>query len=272
MLLHRLGPEIEAVKDPSAVRWLDRMDLEKARAQHGALADVYRRHGIKVYYVEETRLDRPNALYVRDLVAMTPEGAIVARPALAARRGEERYVAQALAQLGVPIIKTIHGTGTFEGADLMWIDRKSVFLGIGNRTNPEGARQVEEELRRMGVENVIYVQVPYGQAHLDGIFNIASEDVAVVFPWQTPFVVAEALRDRGYRIIEVESVEEAKLGFATNFVALEPGRVVMPAGNPETAEKLRAAGVEIIELEIDELKKGWGGIHCMTAFLKRDSV
>ncbi len=55
---------------------------------------------------------------------MTPEGAIITRPGMATRRGEERYVAQALAKLGLPILRTIVGDGLFEGANAMWIDRK----------------------------------------------------------------------------------------------------------------------------------------------------
>jgi N-dimethylarginine dimethylaminohydrolase len=171
------------------------------------------------------------------------------------RRGEARYAAEALATNGVPIVKTVSGTGTFEGADLMWINRKAAIIGVGNRTNREGARQVAAELSRMGVEDIVEFQIPYGQAHIDGVCNIASRDVAVLFPWQTPFVVVETLKRYGYDIIEVDDIQEAKVGAATNFVALEPGRVVAARDNPRTLEKLRSAGIEVIEVEIDELQK-----------------
>jgi len=271
VLMRRPGEEIEAV-DPEQARWLEAMDPDRARAQHDALAAVYRQHGVRVYYLENLPHQYPNALYTRDLVAMTPEGAILARPAITVRRGEARYAAEALAKHGVPIIKTVSGTGTFEGADLLWINRKAAFIGVGNRTNREGARQVAEELRRMGVEDIVEFQVPYGQAHIDGVCNIASDDVAVLFPWQTPFVAASTLRKYGYRIIEVDDIEEAKLGAATNLVVLEPGKVVAAADNPRTLEKLDRVGIEPVQVEVDELRKGWGSIHCLTAFLKRDSV
>ena len=41
------------------------------------------------------------ARVLRDNVLMTPEGAIVGRQAMECRRGEERYAAEALAELGV---------------------------------------------------------------------------------------------------------------------------------------------------------------------------
>jgi len=68
------------------------------------------------------------------------------------RRKEVYYTHKKLAELGVPILRTIHGQGTFEGADLLWLNEETVVLGIGVRTNREGARQVAEVLKVMGVE------------------------------------------------------------------------------------------------------------------------
>ncbi|MCL6429271.1 MAG: amidinotransferase [Anaerolineae bacterium] len=271
VLLHRPGPELESVRDPAASLFVERMDLERARAQHDALADVYRANGVRVYYIEDAPPEKPNVVFARDLVAMTPEGAIVARMGTSVRRGEERFAAEALGVLGVPIVRTITGTATFEGADLMWANRDLAFVGVSRRTNVEGAQMVAAELRRMGVGEVVFVHVPYSEGHLDGFMNFVTRDTAVVFPVQVPYTVVEALRRHGYRIIEVESIREIRHGCGLNFVALEPGRVVMPAaGNVEIRRKLEAAGVECIEVEIDELMKGGGAVHCMTAFLKRD--
>lgn len=270
VLMRRPGQEIEGITDPQGPRWREVMHAEGARLEHDALAQVYRDHGVEVYYVHEMDVDRPNAVYCRDLLGIAPEGAIITRPAMAARRGEERWVAAAAAQLGVPIVKTINGTGTFEGADLLMIDRTSAFLGLGNRTNPEGARQVIEELHHQGVDDVTVVQVPYGVAHLDCMFGMASTDVAVVFPWLTPFVVCEKLIEKGFKVLEVQSPTEARLGFAVNFVAIEPGLVVISAGNPETVEMLQKNSIRVIEVEMPEILKGMGGVHCCTAILRRD--
>lgn len=270
VLLRRPGSEIEQIDDPEGPRWREIMAPEKARQEHDQLAEVYRQHGVSVYYVENMDPDRPNAVYCRDLVASVPEGVIIARPAMAARRGEERYVAETVAQLGVPITKTINGTATFEGADLLMVDRRTAFLGWGNRTNEEGARQVMQELQYQGVDDVTVVQVPYGVAHLDCMFGLASRDVAVVFPWLTPFIVCEKLLARGYRIVELQNPFEARFGYAVNFVALEPGKIIMSAGNPDSAAAMAEAGLEIIEVEMSEIVKGMGAVHCCTAFLARD--
>jgi len=46
----------------------------------------------------------------------------------------------------------------------------------------------------------------------------------------------------------------------------------MPKGNPGTKSILEEAGIQCIEVDLSEIVKGWGAVHCMTAFLKRESV
>lgn len=274
VIMRRPGPEIDMVNEHNyeEFRWRAEMDVYKAREQHDKLADIYRQNGVNVHYVERQREDRPNAMFMRDQVLMTPEGAIVCRNGISARRGEERFTAEKLAELGVPIVRTINGSGWFDGACAMWIDRETVILGTGARANKSGAEQVEFELRNMGVKYIIPFEIPYGHAHLDGLINIADRKTALLFPWQVPYEVVKALLEREFTIVEATDLEEIKWQLCTNFVALKPGKVVMPAGCPDTRYKLENAGVEVIEANMSELLKGWGAMHCMTAFLKRDPV
>ena len=268
VLMRRPGKEVDDF-DHHRARFMAPADAEKMRAEHDRLTELYREHGVAVYYIETQREDRPNAMFCRDLVFMTPEGAILARPAMAIRRGEERYAAQALAALGVPIIKTVNGDGWFEGAMGMWVDRQTVILATGARTNRSGFDQVAGELTRMGVTDIIPMPIPYGHAHIDGLLNFASHDTAMIHAPQVPYDVVEVLKRKGFNILEAPSQTEAKQHLAINFVALEPGLVVQPAGTPRTRAVLEAAGIEVIPVDIPEILKGAGAIHCMTAFLKR---
>ncbi len=274
VLMRRPGKEIEGITAENYAEYRFRAPInpEKARQQQDNLADIYRAHGVEVHYVENQRIDRPNAMYMRDLMFMTPEGAIVCRPAFPARRGEEKAVAQALANLGVPIIKTINGDGYFEGACAMWVDRETVIIGTSSRANEAGARQVEAELRNIGVTNIIRTQIPYGSIHLDGYMNIVDKKKILVFPWHMTYDCAKELLDRGFKILEAGNIKEVKQGMALNIVAIEPGKVVMPAGNPETKEILENEGIKVIEVEMDEIMNGWGSLHCMTVFLRRDPI
>ncbi len=270
VLLHRPGPEIDNF-DYQKVRFRAPVDPEKCRQQHDLLANYYREHGVDVYYVEEQRTDRPNAMFERDHLFMTPEGAIINRLAMEERRGEERYTAQRVAELGIPIVKTIAGDGIFEGANAAWVDRKTVILSYSSRANRSGYEQMETELRRQGVTDIIPMQIPYGHAHVDGLLNFASNDVVVLHACQVPYMVVDALKKKGYQIIETPSLTETKYCYATNFVAIEPGHVVMSVGAPRTVEKMEKAGIKVDILDLSELNKGRGSVHCLTAFLKRDA-
>jgi N-dimethylarginine dimethylaminohydrolase len=269
VLLRRPGKEIEDF-DPKAVRFTDvPLDLDLFRRQHDNLAKVYRDHGVTVHYVEEQRTDRPNAVYCRDLAFMTPEGAILGRPGMAARRGEERYVAATLARLGVPIILTVHGDGMFEGANALWVDRRCVILSTSSRTNRSGYEQVAQALGRMGVDQIIPMQIPSTNIHIDALLGLASHDVAVVHAQQVPYDVCDALKRKGFKVLSVPSSSEVFQTNCINFVALEPGVVVQPEGAPRCRELLEKNGIKVIPVDVSEIFKGRGAIHCVTAFLKR---
>jgi N-dimethylarginine dimethylaminohydrolase len=270
VLLRRPGPELDAVTDFQAMQMRSDLSPDRVREEHDALAEAYRSAGVVVHYVERGRIDKPNAMFVRDLMLMTPEGAIVTRPASTVRAGEERLVAEALATAGVPILMSVHGRGTFEGADVCWVDRDLCFLAEGLRTNREGADQVERMLREIGVRDVVRVGLPYGAMHLDGLLAILDRDLAVVWPKRTPHAVAQTLLDRGFRLIHVEDEREAHTRLPMNFVALAPGEILMPAGGDRLRAAYEAAGVTCHTVDISELIKAGGGLHCMTGFLRRE--
>ena len=272
VLMHRPGPEIEGIADAAAALWHGLLDPVRARDQHDGLTELYRAHGVAVHELGPAPADKPNSYFCRDVFAMTPFGAILARPASASRAGEERTAAAALARAGVPILHSVFGTATFEGADVMVVDDALVFVAEGQRTNREGARQVAQVFRDAGIAEVEIVQLPYGCGHLDGMVNLVDRDLAVIYPTQLPWRVYELLRARGYRFLDVPDVAEARHGMALNMVPLEPGVVVMPAGNPITRAALQDAGVTCLEAEVDELMKGAGSVHCMTGVLLRDGV
>jgi N-dimethylarginine dimethylaminohydrolase len=272
VLLRRPGPELDAVTDYDAMQMRSDLSPDRVREQHDALAEAYRAAGVVVHYVERGRIDKPNAMFVRDLMLMTPEGAIVTRPASTVRAGEERLVAEALAQLGVPILMSVHGSGTFEGADVIWVDEQLCFLAEGLRTNEEGADQVERVLREIGVAEVVRVGLPHGAMHLDGLLAIIDRDLAVVWPRRTPFKVVNTLRRRGFRFLEVDDEREAQDCLPMNFVALAPGEILLPAGAAAMQHKYEESGVRCHVVDIGECIKAGGGIHCMTGFLKRDPV
>jgi arginine deiminase len=271
VLLHRPSAELEDIDDPDRVQMLDRPDPQRAGAQHDALAQAYRDAGVAVHYVEPQGKPTPNQMFVADLLFMTPSGAIVARPASTVRAGEERQVARRLADLGIPILASVHGRGTFEGADALWLDPETVLLGIGLRTNAEGAEQVAAVLGRLGVR-AITVTLPYGSMHLMGAVRIVDRDLAIVWAGRVPYVAVKALAERGYRVVSVPDEEEVRRGLALNFVTLGPREIVMPAGNPVSQRFYEGLGIVCRTVPMDEIHKAAGGIGCLTGVLAREGA
>lgn len=271
VLLHRPGAEVNTVAhDPEASLMLEPPELQVLQEQHDGLAEAYREAGAEVRYVDPSSLPPPNQLFVADLVVMTPEGAILGRPASEVRAGEERWVARALGKLGVPVLRSVRGSGTFEGADLMWMEPGGALLAQGLRTNREGAAQVKATLEEMGVE-VVETALHPGTMHLMGQLRIVDRNLAFAWPGRLPGDAVEALEARGITVRFLPDEEEARKGFALNVVVLAPRKILMPAGNPRSRAFYQEEGVECVTVEVGEIGKAAGSIGCLTAILERET-
>ncbi len=270
VLMHRPGPEIDSIADANRVLMLDNLNAELARRQHDCLVAAYRDAGVTVFHVEPVDLPPPNQMFVADLFFMTPEGAILARPASTVRAGEERFVALRLSALGIPILRCVRGRGVFEGADASWIDSNTVIIGTGLRTNSEGAAQVASLLHEMDVD-VAKVDLPYAAMHLMGTIRFVDRDLAICWRNRVPCAAVKDLRDHGYKVSFIPDEEEAVRGMALNFVTLGPKRILMPAGNPNTQRFYEDVGVECVTVDVSELHKAAGGISCLTGILTRET-
>jgi len=272
VLLHRPGGELAAaLEDPNSVQMLEPLDLGKAGEQHDAMAEAYRAAGVAVHYVDPAGQPTANQMFCADLFVMTPEGAILARPASTVRAGEERWVARRLADIGVPILRTLTGTAVFEGADLMWLDPQTAMVGLGLRTNEDAAAQIAATLDDVGIETLA-VDMPFGTMHFMGMLRIVDRDLAVCWPRRTPFATVRALQERGYQILWLPQESDSTLNRALNFVTLGPRRILMLAGY-ETVQRLyEAAGIECVTVDGSELVKAAGAIGCLSGVLQRDPV
>jgi arginine deiminase len=265
VLLHKPGEELAAShNDPAAVQMLEPLDLELARDEHEAMAEAYRGAGVSVHAVEPSSAPSPNQMFCADLFVMTREGAILARPASDVRAGEERWVARRLADMGVPILKTLTGTATFEGADLMWLDPKTAIIGRGLRTNQAAIDQITGLLAEIGVETIA-VDMPYGTMHLMGMLRIVDRDLAVAWPRRTPHAAVAGLRERGFRVAFLPDVEEAERNRALNCVTLGPRRIL-------TEAFYEGLGIEVMTSPASELAKAAGAIGCLTGVVARECV
>lgn len=114
------------------------------------------------------------------------------------------------------------------------------------------------------------MQIPYGHAHIDGLLNFPSNDVAVIHACQVPYEVVDTLRERATGSSKFPLSLRQNMVMRRTLLRLEPGHVVSSNLAPRAVEELQKAGITVDVLDLSELNKGRGSVHCMTAFLKRD--
>ncbi|NBS65950.1 MAG: amidinotransferase [Betaproteobacteria bacterium] len=284
VLMHRPGeemrvvdtlphiPELNAFGDPvTGAYWRGnvRPTLEEQQAQHDALAAVLRDEGVEVIYLRRAATGRHKSIYTRDSCIGIKGGAIVTRMGPRIRRGEEAPVTETLAAIGMPILRTIHGTGLMEGGSFAYIRPDVAVVGVSSRVNEEGARQLEDVLAVQGTR-LIRVQIPGYRLHIDGGFVMIHHDVAIVNPSMLPFVFMEELKRLGIRMIPVNHEDPS---WTVNCLAVAPGRVIMSDRvSARTQEAMDRAGISIRLVDYDRVGLGGGGIHCSTSPLVRDPV
>ncbi|MBV9166866.1 MAG: hypothetical protein JO321_12365 [Solirubrobacterales bacterium] len=257
----------QALVDPNGMwYWTDREppDLELVAEQHAGLVDALRREGIEVVVAGPMGGRYVKSVYVRDPLITVPGGAIVGRMAVRMRRGEEADITRHVAGEGMPILATITGTGTLEGGSFVKIRPGLAAFGTSIRCNEEGARQLGEQLARIGWELLVVPLAGYS-IHLDLHLAMVDVDRAIVDAAGLPYGFLRKLAELGIRPIHPDP-EEA---WSVNALCLEPGRVLMAEGSPRTADALADAGIEVITIAYDELHKNGGGIHCSTMELIR---
>jgi dimethylargininase len=253
--------------DPTVWHYTGRPDLEVALREHQSLVEILQRGGAEVMYHDTPLPDHADAVYVHDPVIVTDAGAILLRMGKRLRRGEEQAIGEFLDRHGIPIAARLDGEALAEGGDLLWLDRDTLAVGLGFRTNIEGLQQLAAALEPVGA-SVVPVPLPYGAGpdaclHLMSLISMLDHDLAVVYLPLLPVPFVGLLRDRGIRLVEVPEAEFESMG--PNVLALAPRRCLTIQGNPVTRERLAAAGCEVLTYKGDELSlKAEGGPTCLT--------
>ena len=259
--------------DPARWHYTDCPHLPLAQEEHDAFVNILLGAGVEVVYHDAPLPDHADAIFVHDPALLTEHGAIILRMGKALRLGEEAALALSLRRLGVPILYELSGAATAEGGDLLWLDERTLAVGLGFRTNAAGFDQLSEALAGLGVA-LVPVQLPYFEGpdaclHLMSLISLVDRDLAVVYRPLLPVPFYQLLEARGVALIDVSDEEFATMG--TNVLALAPRRCLLLEQNRETRRALLAAGCEVMTYRGDELSlKAEGGPTCLTRALVRD--
>jgi N-dimethylarginine dimethylaminohydrolase len=247
-------------------------ELAAAETEYRAFLDLLATRGSEILCLPPDDTVGLDSLYARDAGVVCDGGVILCNMEKPQRRAEPAAQEAALRAAGVPIRGRITGAGRLEGGDVCWIDRRTLAVGRGYRTNDAGIAQLRELLTGC-VDEVMVVALPHWRGpedvfHLMSLVSPVDHDLFLVYAPLLPVPFREALLARGIELVEVPPPEFETLG--CNVLAIAEREVLMVAGNPVTRSRLERAGVRVHEFVGREIcLKGGGGPTCLTRPLVR---
>lgn len=249
--------------------WREQPDPDGIAREHEAFREQLEAAGTEVV-VAEPLGGNPDAVYVYDPAIVSDRGAVLLRPGKEGRRGEVDAMAEELRAAGVEIAARLEAPALAEGGDTLWLDERTLLVGIGYRTNMAGAEALAHALPEVKVMtfDLPHHHGPGEVLHLMSLLSPLDADLALVYLPLMPTRLVELLHEREIQVVEVPDEEFDSMG--CNVLALAPRVALALDGNPETRRRMEAAGVEVRTYRGQELSlKGDGGPTCLTRPLVR---
>jgi dimethylargininase len=227
-------------------------DHERAHAQHTAYSRALEQCGLTLIRLDADPL-HPDSAFVEDTAVLTDKCAVLTRPGAPSRAGETANIRDVLAQF-YPSLLSIQPPGTVDGGDVCEAG-DHFFIGISERTNEVGARQLAELLAPFGyTTSVVDIRGLSGILHLkSGIAYLGDKRLVVIA------ALANLVELRGFDLVAVKADEE----YAANCVRVND-HVLVAAGYPSLEGNLRELGYQTIALEMNEFQKMDGGLSCLS--------
>lgn len=227
-------------------------DLDRARAQHSGYVEALRRCGIDVAVLpSDPRF--PDSPFVEDTAVLLPSAAVLARPGASSRAGETAAISAEI-RARFSSVREIEAPGTLDGGDVCDAGRR-VFIGVSERTNEAGARQLAAIVEAEGRDAAL-VDV----RSLPGVLHLKSGIAAI---GEDRLLAVDALA--GHPVFSDFEIVRVPDGEAYAANALRIGETILvAAGFPRVAETLRTLGLPVLPVDVSEFRKMDGGLSCLS--------
>ena len=228
---------------------LGKPDYNLALTQHSDYIQALKQCGLKVTVLDPDE-NFPDSTFIEDACLITPRCAIITNPGAASRRNETIQISDVVKKLDLPV-ERIQDPGTLDAGDVMMVGNH-YFAGLSDRTNKEGASQLEAILKKydytsstIKLESVLHLKT--GISYLENNNLLAFGE----------FLTKPELKK--FNLLKVDPDES----YAANSVWIN-GRVLIPKGFPKTDEMIGNAGYQTIEVDVSEFRKLDGGLSCLS--------
>lgn len=228
-------------------------DIELALQQHQAYCQALESLGLTLRRLPaDPRY--PDSTFVEDAAVLIPGCAVITRPGAASRRGEVDEMASVLAE-EFDVLERIQHPGTLDGGDICEAG-KHFFIGISQRTNEDGGRQLAAVLEHHGYSTTLVdIRQEPSLLHLkSGIAWLGGKTLLVTQQ------MASRPEFEGWRLLVVPVMSE---NYAANCILVN-GSVLFPTGFKRTENMLEQAGFELHLVNVSEFEKMDGGLSCLS--------
>jgi len=216
--------------------------------QHDAYIKTLEHLGLEVT-VMDPQPDYPDAYFVEDTAVVTPEVAVITFPGATSRQGEQTSMEPVLSRFRK--IEKIKTPGTLDGGDVLMAGER-FFIGVSDRTNKDGARQLGAILETYGYA---WDTISVGEGlHLKSSINYVGKNRLIL---TAPFKDL-SLFD-GFDKIVLDETETC----AANTLWIND-TLILPKGFPLARKQLSVLKLPIIELDVSEVAKMDGGLTCLS--------
>ncbi len=239
------------------------LDKKKIDEEFNLLVQTYQNLGIEVFFLPPNET-YPDSVFARDFGACLKDGYILGRFKHEYRKNERKAYEKKMQELNIPQLFKVH-EGYFEGGDFFFLDDKTIVIGLLERTNQIGYQEIKEHFKNQ--YEVLFVESDPEFLHLDMCFNLIDEHLALICKDAFDISFLQELQKRNIELIEVSKKDIFRHGL--NVQALGDKKVLALKKNHDINLQIKQKGYEVIELDITEILKCGGGIHCMTFPLKR---
>jgi dimethylargininase len=231
------------------------IDAASAAEQHSAYEQALADAGFEIVRLPELA-DDPDAVFVEDTALLLDGHAVITRPGAPSRIGETESTAAGLA--GEFELHRIEA-GFLDGGDVLRIAR-TLYVGLSTRTDAAGITSLAHIAAPLGYE-VVKAELR-DCLHLKTGATFAGRDAA-----GTPVLLysEDSVDPAQFAGVEPLAVDEPA---AANCVRAG-ARLILPAGNRRSADRLRSRGFHLIEVDVSELQKAEAGVTCMSLIDER---
>ncbi|XP_076454909.1 N(G),N(G)-dimethylarginine dimethylaminohydrolase 1-like isoform X1 [Babylonia areolata] len=181
------------------------INLEKAREEYEMIREVLKNCDVNLIELQEDE-NYPDCCFVEDCAVVIAGTALITRPGHPSRQGEVGEIRRVLKQDMRLIVKEVgDAKATLDGGDVLFTG-KEIFVGVGKRTNPQGANAVAEAFPDHPVSMIDITNTELD--HLKDGFAMAGHEIMAVSPGTDCAVILKKMQEVAgytYKVMQLDS-------------------------------------------------------------------